>query len=143
MIEPDFDWVTARASCSPSTVLKTLEGQSTKDVALRNDLCTVAEKHQGIQFGVEPGRDSFHVSIYRGRTGYIERLAVASFAKTSGGILVSYEFKNNQPPKPIDGKLTLGNDGDCLLRVNESGVYTFWQFRKLALEPIFFNLASE
>jgi hypothetical protein len=36
----------------------------------------------------------------------------------------------------------LSNDGECKLRVN-GDEYTFWQFRKLALEPLLFTLIKD
>jgi hypothetical protein len=42
--DPNFDWVTARAKCSPTDVLHHLESQIEKDISTRNELLTDSEK---------------------------------------------------------------------------------------------------
>jgi len=146
MIQPNdsFDWVTARANCSPAKVLKNLEKQVKGDVELRDSLRTPQEVQERIRFAFEAGRDgSFSVVVYRdgARDPIPERLGFATFEKCADGIKVGCKARQEEK-EPIVGTLTLGKDGGCCLKV-EDHEYQFWQFRKLALEPIFFTLMGE
>ncbi len=62
-----------------------------------------------------------------------------SFHRSAVGI----EVRNTANSQPIlEGKLTLGDDGECKLKVGDI-VYSFWQFRRLALEDILFTSVAK
>jgi hypothetical protein len=42
----------------------------------------------------------------------------------------------------LKGELTLSNDGECKFKVGEN-TYSFWQFRKLALEDLLFTSVAK
>jgi hypothetical protein len=129
-LNPNFDWVTARANCSASEVFKTLETQVKSDVEKRNGLRTSEEMKFDIKFAIESSMQVFRVGVFRDS----QRLNYSVFSQIPEGIKVEYKER-----EPLVGVLTLSNDGECRLRVKDVEEYAFWQFRKLALEPIFFG----
>ena len=128
--DPNFDWVSARSECSPDKVLLILQSQSVSDVEKRNAILSAAELQYGISYTMSHGKGAFKVA----RTGLVDQqIDSALFTQTADGISVSY--KDNR--LTFAGTLTLSNEGECKLRVGDTE-YSFWQFRKLALEPLFF-----
>jgi hypothetical protein len=132
--DPNFDWVTARAKCSPNDVLLQLESQTEEDIKKRNDLLTDSEKKYRVRFHFQ--RELNHFSVWTLRDS--ERLGYASFRADPEGIRVTYV----DPHPELIGTLTLSNDGECKLKVNDDE-YSFWQFRKLTLEPLLFTLTKD
>jgi hypothetical protein len=132
--DPNFDWITARAKCSPTDVLCQLESQTEEDIKKRNDLLTDLEKKYRVRFHFQ--RDLNQFSVWAMRDS--ERLGYAGFRADPEGIRVTYV----DPHPDLVGTLTLSNDGECRLKVKDDE-YTFWQFRKLALEPLLFTLTKD
>ena len=133
-VDPNFDWVTERAKCSPTDVLLQLESQAEEDIKKRNDLLTDSEKKYRVRFHFQRDRNQFSVWVLRDS----ERLGHASFQAAPDGIKVTYI----DPQPELIGTLTLSKDGECKLKVNGEE-YNFWQFRKLALEPLLFTLTGD
>ena len=130
-VDPNFDWVSARAKCTPASVLAALLGQSKSDVDKRNSMLTAEELQYGIKFRIIVSREVFRVD----RTDFAEQpVDFALFSQTNDGISVSYKDKGIV----FTGKLTLSNEGECKLRIAGGEEHSFWQFRKLAMEPLFF-----
>jgi hypothetical protein len=135
-----FDWVTARANCSGSEVYREFLQQIKRDVEIRNGALSTNERRHEVNFHF--GGYNVPISVvvaaqtggeYLGR----KRLAHAIFTKISEGISVEYA-----DGKTLVGLLTLSQDGECRLKAD--GVeYSFWQFRKLALEQILFDAVKE
>jgi hypothetical protein len=102
------------------------------DVGIRNKLRKPSEV---ARFTFRPGRDSFTV-LLEGETHHS-----VDFKCDDHGITV---FQNGQ--QKLHGAVTLSNDGECKLRTRRAGAdateeLSFWQFRKEALEDLFFFLA--
>lgn len=142
MIQNDqnFDCVSARAKCTASEIYRDFALQLKKDVATRNTLLSGKERKHEVTFlfdgGVEP--TSLFVAAQTG--GHFlgeKRLAHVIFTKISEGIAAECS-----DGKKITGLLTLSQDGECRLKV-DGAEYSFWQFRKLTLEPIFFDAVKE
>jgi len=131
--DPNFDWVTARAKCSPSEVFARLESQVEDDIRKRNEVLTESEQRQGVKFHFQRDRNQFSVWTLHDK----ERVGYAAFQIIADGIKVIYL----DPLPSLVGTLTLSNDGECRLKVN-GDEYAFWQFRKLALEPILFTVVA-
>lgn len=130
-LDPNFDWVSERAKCTPATVLLALRGQSKSDVDKRNSMLTAEELQYGIKFQIVASREVFRVD----RTDFTEQpIDFALFSQTNQGVSVSYKDGGIG----IAGTLTLSNEGECKLKVASGEEYSFWQFRKHALEPLFF-----
>jgi hypothetical protein len=60
--DPNFDWVTARAKCSPTDVLLQLESKTEEDINKRNDLLTDSERRYRVSFRFQ--RDLNHFSVW-------------------------------------------------------------------------------
>jgi len=131
----DFDWVTARSKCSPDSALKMLGEQIEIDVAKRNELLSPTEMRYGIKFQYTPGAIALRVDCHQSLGG-LSLIGSAVFSQTEDGIRVAYRPHRDE----IIGVLTLDNDGKCCIRVREGyDPLNFWQFRKLALEAVFFE----
>jgi hypothetical protein len=133
-IDPNFDWVTARANCTPSGVLGVLKAQVQADVERRNSLRTSEELQYDIKFGFEVSSLAFKVS--RVRMGEILESVVLS--QQNEGISVDYK-KGMMNSYSGLATLTLSNEGECKLKTVDGQEHSFWQFRKSTLEPIFFS----
>jgi hypothetical protein len=138
--DPTFDWVTARAKCSASEVYRDFLQQIKRDVEIRNGALSANERRHEVNFYFGGYNAPISV-VVAAQTGgqYLgeKRLAHAIFTKIPEGISVEYA-----DGKTLIGHLTLSQDGECRLKVD--GVeYSFWQFRKLVLEPIFFDAVKE
>jgi hypothetical protein len=138
--DPNFDWVAARAKCSASEVYRDFALQLKKDVATRNDLLSGNERRHEVNFtfngGLEP--TSLFVAARTGGNFLGEsRLAHVIFTKSPEGIAAEYS-----DGKTLTAVLMLSQDGECRLKVDDVE-YSFWQFRKLTLEPIFFDAVKD
>ncbi len=138
--DPTFDWVTARANCSASEVYRDFVLQIKRDVGIRNGALSGKERRHEVNFNFNGGyKPTSIIVVAQAGSQYLAetRLAHAIFTKIAEGISVEYA-----DGKTLVGLLTLSQDGECRLKVD--GVeYSFWQFRKLALEPIFFDAIKE
>jgi hypothetical protein len=134
--DPNFEWVVARAKCSASEVYSDFALQIKHD---NNVLAGKERKHEiSFSFGGGYEQTSLIVAVQRGGQLLEEkRLAHAIFTKIPEDIAVEYSDE-----KKLAGVLTLSLDGECRLRV-DGMEYNFWQFRKLALESIFFDAVKE
>lgn len=138
--DPKFDWVTERAKCSASEVYRCLALQIECDVKARSGILSGKEREHEVTFVFDGGSRSTSLFVAAQTGGHIlgeKRLAHVIFTKIPEGIGVEYS-----DGKKLAGLLTPSQDGECRLKVD--GVeYNFWQFRKLALEPIFFDAVKE
>jgi len=129
----DYDWVSARSACSPTQAFIRLREQVGEDLNKRAALMVEAEKEK---YRFKSGSQDwmFWVSV---QGDYIDK--AVSFHRTTTGIEVR-DARNDAPL--MEGKLTLGDDGECKLKVGEKA-YSFWQFRKLALEDVLFTSVAK
>jgi hypothetical protein len=132
-IDPNFDWVSARAKCSPVSAFETLGEQIKTDVEKRNVLLNAMELQYAVQFKIATGSGAFRVARIRME----EMLQSATFSQTNDGIKVAYSSAMNLPP--IEATLTLADDQECKLNITGGRELYFWQFRRLALEPVLFG----
>jgi hypothetical protein len=126
----DFDWVSARASCSALLMFQRLRMQVQADAVKRNEIRTANEKEKYLfRFVSEDG--VFVVSV-DGQC--LETEIGVGFRRTPTGIEV-FTPADNKPLFKAD--VTLSNDGECRMKIGEME-YNCWQFRKKALEDVFF-----
>jgi hypothetical protein len=123
----NFPWVRARAECSVAEAFNRLRLQVQEDVDQRKALRTTSESEH-LNFNMVSNGKAFTV-------GRIEHNISKSmtFKITGRGIQVIDE--NDNPI--LEGVLTLGDDGQCRLKVSGRDL-EFWQFRRSALEDLFF-----
>lgn len=122
----NFDWVAARGQCSVAVLFERLKTQIEKDVEGRKAL------RSGPPFDF-------------GFRHYIEENVIAVVLEgTQLNKSVSFRLKRNaievldtDHNVVLIAKATLNNDGICRLRVDDEEL-DLWQFRKKALEGLFF-----
>ncbi len=138
--DSNFEWVTARAKCSASEVYRDFAIQIKSDVKLRNEALSGKERRHEISFTFDGGREPTSLIVIAQKGGHLldeVRLASVVFTKVPEGIAAEHS-----DGRKIVGVLTLSHEGDCHLKVGETE-YSFWQFRKLTLEPVFFDAVKE
>ena len=133
-VPEELDWVVERARCSSDVVLQLLADQTTADIERRNSLRKPAEIQYAVKFSITVTSGGFQVAAHR----MGELMDFALFEKTPDAIHVRYK-----DGRTVTGVLTLGNDGRCRLMVSGQFEWEFWQFRKMILQYMFFNLFSE
>jgi hypothetical protein len=122
----EFDWVTARASCSLGGVFDGLLEGVRHDVATRNKQAGPVR----LEFSAEP--NLFRVSATKVATGAVTRV---EFRLTPQAIEVA--APDGGTPT-LSATVILGDDGVCRLKVGD-GELLPWQFRKRALERLMFD----
>ena len=125
----DFDWVKARSACSPFGVFTKLRVQLESDVAARNAVREERKESNMVSFFLDSAPDRLLVR----REGNNVSASV-EFRWTQTGIAV----RNDHSAVILEGILTLNDDAECRLRVGRDEL-TFWQFRRRALEDLFFS----
>jgi hypothetical protein len=123
----EFDWVSARAQCTPFTVFGRVRSQVKEDTGKRNSL--TVEGGSSATFSFDTGPNWFSVS-WR----FLDKYRGVSFTLSANGIEVRDASSHNLLH---DGILTISDDGQCRLRVGDKEL-NLWQFRKLALHDLFF-----
>ncbi len=129
----DFDWISARAECSPTQAFVRIRTEVHNDIKTRMAMMSEQEKtkyvfsitHQDWQFWVAVGGPYVDKGI--------------AFSRTPDGIDV-HDVSSEK--LLYHGILTLSNEGKCKLKVGEVE-YDFWQFRKLALEDVLFTCVAK
>lgn len=127
-----FDWVSARSECSAAEVFERLRAQVKRDVEKREE---ISQRQQNPRVGSQ-----FAFKFLEEGPTFIAMVEGAQLHKT-----VRFECTANSitargdDEKPsLTAALTLSNDGQCRLVVNGQE-YELWQFRKMALESLFFS----
>jgi hypothetical protein len=124
----DFDWVTALSSCALSAVFEKLKIQVERDVDLRK--AQLKESGATYSFKFSPDGDSFVVTTLGNN---ISGRAI-KFRLTVTSIAVHGADDNLM----LEATLTLSDDGNCRLLI-DGEEKELWQFRKRALEKLFFH----
>lgn len=122
----DFDWVSEREKCTPFKIFELLRAQVQSDMQKRNS----STAGTGIKkFNFESDGAWFAV-VYK----VDEMSKGVMFSITGNGVNVQ-----DVESRALlhEGILTISNDGHCRLRVEQTE-YSLWQFRKLALQDLFF-----
>jgi hypothetical protein len=126
-ISGEFDWVSARAQCTPFKVFERVRSQVKEDMNKRNSL--TIEGGSSATFSFETGQDWFSVAHK-----FLDKYRGVSFTLSANGIEVRDASSHSLLH---DGILTISDDGSCRLRVGSIEL-DLWQFRKLALQDLFF-----
>lgn len=120
----DFDWVTERANCSIDVVFESLKTGVRRDVDTRDGIAET----EGRQFKLIDEGDNFSVvSIWASGRGVIRFVLKKPLITVSG---------DGQPL--MEARLMINDEGRCRLRVKDDEL-EFWQFRRRALERLFFD----
>ncbi len=124
----DFDWVSLRAKCTRFKIFETLRSHVQNDINRRN-LLTGADVKGRKTFLFDHNGNWFSVTykVYGIHKGVM-------FILNQNGV----EVQDIEPRTTIhEGILVMSDDGQCRLRVGQIE-YDLWQFRKLALQDLFF-----
>ena len=122
----DFDWVTARAQCSPLSMCAQLKADIEKNVESMRSLSKA--RGSEIPIAAFDNGQSFGVSrrTYVGEIGVIFTLRNEEIRVSSKEVKVDFV-----------ATLTLSDDGECRLLVDGKELDR-WQVLRRALEPLFF-----
>jgi hypothetical protein len=126
-MEPDFNWVTARSSCILSLVFEKIKLEVEHDVKTRNLLLPA---DADIKFRLLLNGNSFVVAVAGWEVGNYS----VKFILSDGAIVV----RDAQDKITLEATLTLNDEGECMLLV-AGKEREFWQFRKEALDQLFFR----
>jgi hypothetical protein len=127
----NFRWVSARAMCSVPQVFEQLYNDVISDVEERK---SIPPRNAQVNFTVTKGRGNF--SVVREILGLIPDSV--NFALSRDGIITVHDDDNTFQ---LTATITLNNDGKCRLKVGNDEL-CLWQFRRMALEKLFFVLRS-
>jgi len=125
-IPSNFDWVKARADCSPAQVFKELEFGAKRDVDAAN-----GQRKPGDLHAFKMASDEGCFSVIRESS--IALPVSVEFYLERDGIKVTSGAEVN-----FVATLTLNNEGRCMLRVNGEELEN-WHVRRMALEDLFFG----
>jgi hypothetical protein len=123
----EFDWVSARAQCTPFAVFEKLRAQVKVDMERRNSLMRDGDLASPFSLGTGP--EWFSVS-----SKTLDKYRGVTFTLTANGVAVHDATSHT---KICDAALMISDEGHCVLRVGSTEL-KFWQFRKLALQDLFF-----
>lgn len=121
-----FDWVTARSACSPAKVFTDLRLAVEQDAKTKNASLSPGTEYS---FHVQSNGDIFSVALVRNQNQII---CGVDFVLTESGISVRREDGE------FEATLTLDDEGQCRLKIDDRE-FKCWQFRKWALEDLFFG----
>ncbi len=125
----NFDWVEARSTCSAAVIFEQLKEQLREDVDKRQKLREGPPWYFGFRF-IEQGR---RVTILK-EGNQIHR--VVAFRLAEKAIEVTDEEGNVK----FSAVPTISDDGKCRLKVKgQEKEKELWQFRKMALDELFFE----
>lgn len=130
-IGSDFEWLTARAACSPVKVLEQLRLQITHDIELRNKM-SGGQTYKFAMYG-----DAATFSVFLDSTYHREVPHRTVRFRLEGEKIIA-EYPQAQI---FSATLTLNEDGECRLRIKDKN-YELWQVRHMALEKLFFEIIA-
>jgi hypothetical protein len=129
---PGFEWVKERSECSAAKVFEQLRLEVEHDVEIRNAQIAPGA---GYRFDVVPKGKKFAVVVAGIKSvGKNVPFYSVTFTLEDGGVSVH----DNDNKLALNGTLTLNDDGECRLKV-KGKEREFWQFRRMALERLFFE----
>ena len=131
----DFDWVSAQAKCTTTTMFDHLRTQVQADVVRRNGLFG---RDDGMRFEVHDSEDeeedAFDVARLEGRGPSPQVTALVVFARAGKRIHITSEDYEID----VTAIVTLDPAGVCRYVVGEA-IYSEWEIRRMALEQLFFE----
>lgn len=126
----DFDWVDARAACSPTKVFEQLKSQVAHDVETRNRMAG-----QGAKFDIHMDTAAFAVFLNSTTLHMNVPFRIVRFYLNGARITAQY----GDETEIFSATLTLNDEGECRLRIGDEN-YELWQVRHMALEKLFFEI---
>lgn len=127
-----MNWVKKRSECSSFEAFKRLQSEVEEDAEQRDAIEMSAPGGPKARFKVNPRQRSFRVL----RSG--TQISASVSFELSGELISA---SDDDGTVIIEGSITLSDDGECILRVGKEELL-FWQFRRRALESLFFGFPS-
>lgn len=127
IIPQELNWVERRVACTVATVFNELRTGIESDIAAIN-----ATKPLSEQFSANPLQSGMGIVIGQPRRVPNRRVLVAL---SDHNIEVRHEAKGTNWSAIVG----LNNEGRCILRLEDGAELEQWQFRKRALEGLFFG----
>ena len=128
-MDEQFDWVEARSKCTLAKAFQRLRLGVQSDVKARNSLRGETPYYE---FSVISEKANDFMVLLSGNT--VEHHTVAFGIAGNEIIAVS---NGNQESWNVS--VTLDDDAQCRLKTKNGKELTFWQFRRLTLEKLFFQ----
>jgi len=129
MHNESFNWVEERSKCSLAKVFQQLRAEIQSDVEDRNSIRGETPYYEFSVISAKPQEFTVFLS------GNAVNQHVVAFG-TVGNEIVAVGNGNQEISRV---SLTLNNDGQCRLKTPKGEELEFWQFRRLALEKLFFQ----
>ncbi len=129
-VPQELNWVEKRAACTVATVFNQLCDAITDDVATFNLVSRLTENDH-----FQAAMHSSGTMIIVGQPNKVPRLRVLVGILDEKQIAVNQEWNGEK----WNATIGLNNEGRCTLRLEDGTELEQWQFRKMALEGLFFG----
>jgi hypothetical protein len=126
----DFEWVDARAACSPIKVFEQLKSQVAHDVEVRNKMAGHGPKF-------DTHFETNAIAVFLNSTAFHRDVPYRIIRFFLDGARIIARFGDET--EIFSATLTLNDEGECRLRIGEED-YALWQVRHMALEKLFFEI---
>lgn len=126
-IPQELNWVEKRAACRVEEVFNQLCNEIESDIRFVNGLL-----RKELYFKQEPLSDG---TLVIGQPNRYPRLTVSIGINIERKIAV----RDQATPAEWTVRVGLNNEGRCVMRLEDGTELETWQFRKKALEELFFN----
>jgi hypothetical protein len=123
----NFDWVNARCECSLAVVFQQLKMQIDADVEQRN-----LKRSPTPYYAFSVTSTISSITVMLNGNGIQPHLILLKLGDKN----IAVYDDNNQ--LMFEASLTLSDDGQCRLKIKDQEK-EFWQFRRMALEKLFFE----
>jgi hypothetical protein len=128
-VPQELDWVDKRAACTVEAVFNQLCDKIVEDVEAIN----AAHKLPDLDsFLASPHSDGTTMFVGQPNRTPRKRLAIGIVGKR-------FQVKQEWDGKTWEASIGLNNEGRCILRLDDGTELEQWQFRKKALEGLFFG----
>jgi len=125
----DFDWVSARSACCAVSMFESLKREVEKDVIRRVESSKDSPTPK-TEFAFKPNGDSFAVIAKMGPAHHTVAFAIEAGER----IVVTIDDR-----ALLESSVTLCDDRICRLKIKDGTELERWQFRRRALEDLFFK----
>lgn len=132
-VPKELDWVAARAACTAAQMFNELRFGVESDIRSNNEKTQASDEEKVSSTLIENGTA---IAISRAKKVPSRRVFIA----LSEGKIQVY---NDAMQLQMSGCVALNDAGRCILRLEDDGAeLEQWQFRKRALESLFFGKSS-
>lgn len=124
------EWVKVRSKCTVEAIFERLRNEVENDVAARQALNDEMEETHRFAFDFDSKGDIFSACLKRVQVKRSVRFKIVE------GVI---QVRDQDNVVIIEGRATVSDDGVCRIKVGDMELDS-WQFRRRALERLFFEL---